>query len=321
MREKSICIRFHVCYSLIRPSYSPCCKMTDKKQYIQLCRENSKLASIPVFSQSYWLDQVAENWDVCLFRKEEKIVAALPYCWKGRLLTKRIYLPDSSFYQSILFFEKCSDAERQKIAERLFEQLPKTIKSYFKFLPEYNAIDLSGLSYTKEIYFTYLLTPDDTTPLLSTNHRRNIRKGIKNNYTIQASNNIALSYALLVSTFSRQKLTSKTNLEAFQSLAERAKEHQCGQVLNCLDDKKNVLASVFVAEDVTTVYYLMGGYNHDFKNSGAMTYLLNHVIQQAISSHKVFNFCGSSKKTIATFFEGFGATRYPLNIWKKILKL
>jgi hypothetical protein len=52
-----------------------------------------------------------------------------------------------------------------------------------------------------------------------------------------------------------------------------------------------------------------------------MTYLLNHVIQQAINSQKTFNFCGSSKKTIAAFFEGFGATRHPINIWKKILKL
>ncbi len=295
--------------------------MTDKKQYFRICKEPRYSSKIPVFSQSYWLDLAAENWDVCLYKKEEKIIAALPYCWKGRLLTKRIYLPDSSFYQSILFFETVSEAEKQQIAVQLFGQIPKTVKSYFKFLPEYTSIDLSGLSYTKEAYYTYLLLPDEKTSLLSTNHKRNIRKGINNNYTIQPSNNTALSYSLLISTFSRQKIHSKINPEAFQPLVELTKEHQCGQLLNCLDDKKNVLASVFIVEDATTVYYLMGGYNHDFKNAGAMTYLLNHVIQQAINSQKTFNFCGSSKKTIAAFFEGFGATRHPINIWKKILKL
>ena len=294
--------------------------MTDKKEYIRLCKETGRHTIIPIFSLPHWLDQMAENWDVCMYKKEEKIIAALPYCWKGRLLTKRIYLPDSSFYQSILFFEKCSETERQKIALRLFKQLPKTVKSYFKFLPEYSNIDLSGLSYTKETYYTYLLSPEDNI-LLSTNHSRNIRKGIKNSYTIQPSNNTALSYSLLVSTFSRQKLSSKIKPEAFQTLAELVKKYHCGQLLNCLDDKKNVLASVFTLEDASTVYYLMGGYNHDFKNSGAMTYLLNHVIQQTMSSHKLLNFCGSSKKSIAAFFEGFGATQHPVTIWKKILKL
>jgi hypothetical protein len=30
-----------------------------------------------------------------------------------------------------------------------------------------------------------------------------------------------------------------------------------------------------------------------------------------------FNFCGSSKKSIATYFEGFGATKTEIAIWKK----
>ena len=78
--------------------------MTNKERYRKFCATH---AVVPVFSNPFWLDAVAENWDVALISESENessIIAALPYCWKGNLFTKRIYLPDVSFYQSVLFF-------------------------------------------------------------------------------------------------------------------------------------------------------------------------------------------------------------------------
>jgi hypothetical protein len=78
---------------------------------------------------------------------ESSIIAALPYCWKGNLFTKRIYLPDVSFYQSVLFFTDVDKNRKQILTEQLLQQLPKTVKSYFKFLPEHAGLSLvkSGL--------------------------------------------------------------------------------------------------------------------------------------------------------------------------------
>lgn len=289
---------------------------TNKERYIQLCSDVAFLNHIPIFAQPFWLDAVAENWDVCLaIDNHFSIVAALPFCWKGNLLTKRIYLPDVSFYQSVFFFEEVE--YKDDVIQQLFQQLPKTVKSYFKFLPTYSNLDLSKLNYQKEIYFTYCIDKDQHELLLSNNHKRNIQKGIKQRYHIGDSDDLYASYNLLTATFKRQQITSNINFSVFENLHQLVKKNHCGNTFNCLDESGNLLASIFMVEDTQTVYYLLGGYDSDYKNSGAMTFLLNHVIQYAQQQKKDFNFCGSSKKTIATFFEGFGAKKVAISIWKK----
>lgn len=298
--------------------------MTNKDKYIRLCADENYVDKITIFAQSFWLDAVAENWDVflvethCMRLNKLQIIAALPFCWKGNLITKRIYLPDFSFYQSIIFLkDDLFIKEKNKIAQELFKQLPKTIKSYFKFTPENIDIELSKLRFQKENYNTYIIDKNTTELKLSTNHKRNIQKGIKQQFIIKESKNIEQSYALLTSTFSRQEVKPKISLEDFNKINSLVKKQKSGKTTDCFDKENNLLASVFIVVDSQTTYYLFGGYNSTFKNSGAMTFLLHHAIQSSLKQQKDFNFCGSTKKSIATFFEGFGVTKTEIAIWKK----
>ena len=288
--------------------------MTNKERYRKFCATH---AVVPVFSNPFWLDAVAENWEVALISEgESRIIAALPYCLKGNLFTKRIYLPDVSFYQSVLFFTEADRNSKQKLTEQLVQQLPKTVKSYFKFLPEHTAISLVKSGFENEAYGTYIILKDQTLNL-SSNHKRNIQRGTKLNYTILESINTELSFSLLTSTFIRQKIKTKISLTEFEKINTLVKKHHAGNTFDCLDGHKNLLASAFIVEDTDSVYYLFGGYDTAFKNSGAMTYLLHYIIQDALQRKLEFNFCGSSKKSIATYFEGFGAQKTPIAIWKK----
>jgi len=300
--------------------------MTNKEKYIQLCANENYADKIPLFALPFWLDEVAENWDVCIVGDAStklsmtSVIAVLPYCWKGNLITKRIYLPDLSFYQSVIFLKNdLSLKEKNKIAAELFKQLPKTVKSYFKFLPEYIDVDLSELNYQKEDYSTYIIDKKQQVLSLSTNHKRNIQKGIKQEYIVEESKNIDTSFALLTSTFERQHITSKINFDTFKKINLLGRKYNFGKTIDCFDKNKNLLASIFIVIDKQSAYYLLGGYSTEFKNSGAMTFLLHDVVQTAIKQQKDFNFCGSSKKGIATFFEGFGATKTSITIWKKSL--
>ncbi len=288
--------------------------MTNKERYRKFCATH---AVVPVFSNPFWLDAVAENWEVALISEgESRIIAALPYCLKGNLFTKRIYLPDVSFYQSVLFFTEADRNSKQKLTEQLVQQLPKTVKSYFKFLPEHTAISLVKSGFEKEAYGTYIIQKGQALNL-SSNHKRNIQRGTKLNYTIKESKNTEASFALLTSTFARQNIKPKISLSEFKKINILTKKHHAGNTFDCLDEHKNLLASAFVLEDTDSVYYLLGGYDTAFKNSGAMTYLLHYIIQDALQRKLEFNFCGSSKKSIATYFEGFGAQKTPIAIWKK----
>lgn len=280
--------------------------MTNKEKYIELCADKNIHARIPLFLQPFWLDAVANSWDVLLGEDKGSVMAVLPYCTKGKLFTKRIYLPDLSFYQSIFFLKKITHAQQNKIAKELFTSLPKTIKSYFKFLPEYINIDLDELGYTSEDYTTYVISHNEQHKV-SDHHQRHIQKGIKKKYMIRESNNLHASFQLLTSTFKRQGLQAKISEKEFTKAVKACANNNAGKVFDCLDPDRNLLASIFIVNDANMTYYLMGGYNADFKNSGAMTFLLDHVIRIAIDDKQDFNFCGSSRKTIASYFKGFGA--------------
>lgn len=289
--------------------------MTNKKLYKNFCDNNT---SIPLFLQPFWLDTIAEKWEVVLVSENDKIKAALPFCVKGNLFTKRIYLPDVNFYQTPVFAENITLNQKQKLTEELFKQLPKTIKSYFKFPTNYNTLDLSKQGFKKETYTTYTIT-NTIFFQLNKHHQRQIQKGIKSNYKIQKSKNVIVSYQLIADTFLRQKIQPKLSLKNLQQLHALGLKNNCTQILDCLDEKENTLATLLIGEDAITVFYLFGGYNFSFKNSGAMTFLLYHAIQYSLEQQKEFNFCGSSKKSIAEYFEGFGAQPAIIPIWKKTL--
>ncbi|HNM32650.1 MAG TPA: peptidoglycan bridge formation glycyltransferase FemA/FemB family protein [Chitinophagales bacterium] len=289
---------------------------TYKDLYRKFCKGNT---TIPIFLQPFWLDTVADAWDVLLEVEgthNETIVAVLPYCIKGNIITKRIYLPDVSFYQSIYFIKKITVQQQQQIAVSLFAKIPFTLKSYFKFIPECTKINLTTLGYKKEIYTTYALQ-NSKSYVLNKHHQRQVQKGVKQQYHIKESKNLNASYELIEDTFLRKNIKPKLSLSMYQQINTVVQKYHCGQILDCVDKDKNLLATILFVEDNACIYYLFSGYNINFKNSGAITFLLHHIIQQAIEKGKTFNFCGSSNKNIANYFVGFGAQPMEIPIWKK----
>lgn len=299
--------------------------MSLKQHYQQICTARK---DIPIFAQPFWLDVFAEKWNVILIDENLSIIknisttqtinvcAALPFCIKGNLITKRIYLPYFNFYQSILFFDVPDKNIQQKISEIIFENLPKVLKSYFKFLPQYSNIDLSKLNFKKSQYATYLISDYDIKKI-SKNHTRNITKAVQQQYQLVESNTIAESFKVIASTFTRKKMRLNFNENEFVQLHKLVKIRKCGAVINCIDATKNILSSAVIVYDNQTVYYLLSGYDSNFRNSGAMTFLLHQLIEQHTQAGKVFNFCGSAQQSIAHFFEGFGAQKAAISIWKK----
>jgi hypothetical protein len=287
----------------------------NKDKYISLLDEEKIRNRIPVFALPSWLNAAAENWDVAIVEEHSKVTAALPYCFKGRLLTKRIYLPEFSFYQSPILFETLPESERQRIVHKLFAQLPYTVKSYFKFLPELVSLDLSSTGFKKESYETYMIR-HSVEHAISAHHQRNINKGSKKQYVVAESADMQASVSLISRTFVRQKIKTRFTDAAFAAFAAACIENKNGQLMDCIRDGQ-LLASAFIAYDHSTIYYLFSGYDEMQKNSGAMTYLLHCLILKAKERQLDFNFCGSRKKSIAAFFEGFGAKKVEISIWKK----
>lgn len=287
--------------------------MSNKQIYTNFIEKHSDIY-IPIFMQPFWLDNFSENWDVVLFQINGQIVAALPYSIKGNLLTKRIYLPDVNFYQSIVFFDSFDAKTNTKITKELFTQLPKTIKQYFKFLPEFLDIDLFKLGYKKSIYSSYLLEANN---VVSKHHLRKINKAKIENYQIIQQKFVKEAYELIAQTFVRQKAKFKLTLSDFEHLNKIITKYKCGTLYTCLDNDHKILATALIVEDDQVAYYLFGAFNTQNKNSGAMHFLLNHIAIHTHQQNKTLNLCGSSKPSIVQFFKGFGAKPLDIPIWKK----
>ena len=55
--------------------------MKDNKQKYREFSEKEK--TIPIFSKGWWMDVVCkDSWDIILIEENNKIIGALPYCFK-----------------------------------------------------------------------------------------------------------------------------------------------------------------------------------------------------------------------------------------------
>jgi predicted acetyltransferase len=87
------------------------------------------------------------------------------------------------------------------------------------------------------------------------------------------------------------------------------------------DGNSNYHAAIYLIWDRDCTYYLMGGADPEFRNSGAMSLLIWEGINQAAQRKQSFDFEGSMIEPIEHFFRSFGGeqTHY-LQITKRSRK-
>ena len=72
-------------------------------------------------------------------------------------------------------------------------------------------------------------------------------------------------------------------------------------------------AAAFFLKNNNRLVFLFSGSNQSARENGAMTLLIDSVIQEYASSRTVFDFEGSNDANLARFYRGFGAKKntYP----------
>ena len=118
---------------------------------------------------------------------------------------------------------------------------------------------------------------------------------------------------MLKSSYSSQTETyPDIPLISYQRIIEYVEKYNFGVVLGAIDKEQNIHAALLCVWDATTAYYLIGGSDNRFKNSGAMNLIMHKAILLSKNAGKqFFNFEGSSLETIEKFLRGFGGTLTP----------
>ena len=137
--------------------------------------------------------------------------------------------------------------------------------------------------------------------------RKSIRKAQKNHLNIYETDDIKEFYNFNKNTFKRQNLKIPYSFNYLENLYNSFKENT--KIYKAIDCNKNVHAINFYIRDNKSVYYLMSGFDPNYRASGAQDFIQWEAINYYCDKVKYFDFEGSMIESIESNFRKFGAVQ------------
>jgi len=289
--------------------------MLDKQKYTRFAAREKQL---PVFHQPYWLDAVCGNeatWQVVGVRRGEDIVATMPLYFKKKdVIGQPPLTPYLGAYIKFPEGQKPLTKHRyeQEVLTELISNIPPFRHLKFNLLPERtNWLPFYWNHFNQTTRYTYLL--HDLNPAwlfdqLKGSLRRQIRKAA-NSIKVEFSDDIELFHKINRFTFNRKQMAIPYSLGFLKRLDEAVKPQRV--IMFGKDADGNIHAGLYLIWDENRAYYMMGGINPDYQNSGANPFLFWEAIKYAASFVQQFDFEGSMIPSVENFFASFSAEQTP----------
>lgn len=289
--------------------------MYNKEKYIRFCEKETEL---PVFHQPNWLDAVCDgrdNWNVVLLEKNDEVIASLPLFYKKKKIMGQPPLtPYLGPYIKFPEDQKSVTKYRYErdVLEALAERIPRFKYLKMHFLPERkNWLPFYWHGFSETTRYTFIcnnLKKQLSLDEMKGSIRRQIKKASKS-VQVEFSEDIERFYQINKLSFERQQMNIPYTLSFLKRLDRAVKDQRA--ILFGKDNQQNIHAAIYILWDNNRAYYLMGGLNPDFQNSGAKPLLFWEAINYVSSFVSEFDFEGSMIRSIENFFSSFGATQVP----------
>ena len=301
--------------------------MVEKETYRNYCKNNQNLS---LFQQDWWMDAVCgeSNWDARVYKSNGNILGTWAFPYKKKLNLKLISMPmltpGTGPYIHYFPGQKKNNqiSHEQQVLEELISSLPVFDLFDLYLFPEYkNHLSFYWKGFSQSTRYTYILK--DLTDLgqvfdnFNSNIRTQIRKAEKELILFE-SNDIDLFYEINCLSFKRQKKQMPYSKEYVKKIDLACTKNNCRKIILVKDKNEQVHAALYLVWDAHSAYYLMGGADEQFKNSGAYSLLIWKAIQESAHRGLAFNFCGSMISSIERFFRSFGGEQTPYLHLKKI---
>jgi hypothetical protein len=299
----------------------PILMMQDKQDYREYCNKHD---SIPIFVTDWWLDQVCgeNNWDVALVKKNDKIVASLPYYLRKNILGQNsitmpsltpfmgplIAYPANQKYSTRLAFEKRTILD-------LIKMLPRFSSFYQKF--HYSITNWTPFyweGYQQTTYYTTVI--EDLTDLdglysaFESERRANIRAA-EEELKAETSDDLQEFYRINTLTFRRQGMLPPYSFDFIKRIDEACKKRNCREIFFARDGSGRIHGATYIIWDKMSSYALMAGQDPEFKKSNSIALLAWEGIKKSSKVTKKFDFEGSMMENVDRFNRGFGGKQMP----------
>lgn len=289
--------------------------------YRYLCE---KEATIPLFSQAWWLDATAGpgNWDVALVKKGDEIIASLPYVVKKKY--GFITLSQPALTQTLgPWLRESGGKSSKKLAHEkdLMEKLADQLPAFDRYAQNWSSKITNWLpfywrGYGQTLRYTYVLPELSDLDAIWKNVQVNIRTDIRkaeNRFGLRIRDDLSLEDFIRLNklTFSRQKMALPYSEGLVKRLDDACVKRFSRKILIAEDQSGKQHAGVYIVWDKNSAYYLMGGGDPELRNSGATSLCIWEAIKFAASVTERFDFEGSMIEPVERFIRAFGAIQTP----------
>jgi len=288
----------------------------DEEKYND-CIENSIQSNSYAFS--WYLDIVCDNWDVLVLDDYE---AVMPIPWRKKYGIKYVYPPLWVLQLGVYSNEAINENE---FLTHLF--------STFKF------VELRMNTHNNfELYSEFLqlkqcqkLVLNTTYSSILSKYRKDRKKDLQKATTADLiekwNDHPSNLIELFKNNIGKRTLNIKENdYQNLEKLIAICIQKKVGEILAVYDKKNKLVASVFLLKHKNSITKLISSTNLKDRKNGANTFLIDRVIFKYHKDFSVFNFGGSSIKSVASFSKSFGAEtekyhQLKMNKLPKVLQL
>jgi hypothetical protein len=259
-----------------------------------------------VYAYSWYLDLVADQWDVLVLNDYE---AVLPIPWNRKYFIK--YVTQPFFCQQLGIFSK--DAISKNLENELLKKIPR---KFFKISLQLNADNhLKSNKFTKKNNYVLALnkTSKDLINSFNKNRKRDLKKALAASLKIDKDVTAKdfLNFYLL-----HDKHYQKHN--AIKGVLENIVQLKNGSVqFYGIRSNGNLIACVLLLDDKKRITYLVPVHNKISQKKGATTLLVATIIKNFENSDYILDFEGSMIKGVASFYKSFGAENETYNLYSR----
>ena len=288
----------------------------DEEKYNN-CIENSIQSNSYAFS--WYLDIVCDNWDVLVLDDYE---AVMPIPWRKKYGIKYVYPP--------LWVLQLGVYSNEAINENEFLiHLFSTFKFVELRMNTHNNVEL--YSEFLQLKQCQKLVLNTTYSSILSKYRKDRKKDLQKATTADLIEKWNDHPSNLIELFKNNigKRTPNIKENDYQNLEKLIAiciQKKVGEILAVYDKKNKLVASVFLLKHKNSITKLISSTNLKDRRNGANTFLIDRVIFKYHKDFSVFNFGGSSIKSVASFSKSFGAEtekyhQLKMNKLPKVLQL
>ena len=263
------------------------------------------------------------EWDVVIVIENDQIVGTLPYSFQSG--KNGIYICQPRLTQTMgpWLRDQAFDIHREKLGfqKRILSKLIDRLPEFLNFDQNFhhsitNWLPFYWKGFKQTTFYSYVLDDignyNNIWENFSADARRRIQKATDDHkLKIVDKMDCAAFYELNKMTFDRKQLEIPYTLELVTQIGRACEDRNSGKILIAQNEQGIIYSSVFLVWDQNSAYYLMGGTDPQFKNSGASSLLIWESIKRLSAETSRFDFEGSMVESIENFFRSFGASQIP----------